>query len=71
VILFRRPRRKEKALKTVRFQTDDWPIVILADRIVHFRKITKDHVEIRLDTGETVTVKEQLNVVEARISLCK
>jgi len=56
-------------LNTVRFSTDDEPIVILTDRIVHARKITSNHVEIRLDTGETVTVREQLNVVEARIAL--
>jgi hypothetical protein len=60
-------------MKNVRFKSsekyDNQPIVIVTDRIVYARKIDDEHVVIKLDTGDKLYVKEQLNVVEARISM--
>lgn len=62
-------------MKTIRFKTtetyDNRPIVIATDRIVYARKVDDKNVLIKLDTGEKLYVEEQLNVVEARISLSK
>jgi hypothetical protein len=62
-------------MRNVRFKSsekyDNQPIVIVTDRIVYARKVDDKHVVIMLDTGDKLYVEEQLNVVEARISLSR
>ncbi len=52
-------------------ENEGWPLVIVVDRITDIQKVDEEHCEVYLDNGRIVLVKEQLNVLEARLSLAK
>ncbi len=48
-----------------------WPLVVVVDRITDIQKVDEKHCEVYLDNGRVIKIKEQLNVLEARLSLAK
>ncbi len=52
-------------------ENDGWPLVIVVDRITDIHKIDEEHCKIYLDSGRVILAKEQLNVLEARLSIIR
>jgi len=52
-------------------ENEEWPLVIMVDKITDVQKVDEEHCEVYLINGRVIRVKEQLNVLEARLSLAK